>query len=139
MPQAARQDPREALNVPSLLLLVLAALGVLSNLATLVSPADLSQLESLPMDPQVRELVARLGQFAAGAGKVLAALGLGLGAVMAYGAWQMRQLRQYPLALAAAIVALLPMASCCCCLSLPVGVWALTILTRPEVRDAFAA
>ena len=69
---------------------------------------------------------------AASAGRLLGLLGMGLGVVMACGAWQMRQLKQCPMALAAAIIGLLPFGSCCCCLSLPVGVWALTIRAGPR-------
>lgn len=138
-PYPARKSPREELNVPAILLLVLAVLGVLSSLASVVGPGpDLSALDRLPQeDPQVREVMQRLMGVAASAGRLLGLLGMGLGVVMAYGAWQMRQLKQYPMAMAAAIIGLLPFGSCCCCLSLPVGVWALTILSRPEVKDAF--
>ena len=141
-PSRAAQDPREALNVPAILLLVLGGLGVLFDLLSLVSPAsDLSFLDRLPgpMDPQAREMATRLGGALAGASRLLALVGVALSGVMAYGAWQMRQLKQYPLALASAIIALLPFGSCCCCLSLPVGVWALVVLSRSEVKDAFQA
>jgi hypothetical protein len=45
-------------------------------------------------------------------------------------------LRSYGLALAASILALLPL-SPCCALGLPVGLWALNTLLDPEVKAAF--
>jgi hypothetical protein len=38
------------------------------------------------------------------------------------------------------ILAMLPcvLTSCCCCLGLPVGIWALMVLNRPYVRSAMA-
>jgi hypothetical protein len=58
---------------------------------------------------------------------------------MLYGGLKMKDLRAYPLALTAAIVALVPClgANVCCCIGMPVGAWALYVLTRPEVKGAF--
>lgn len=53
-----------------------------------------------------------------------------LGGLCLYG------LRSYGLALAASILALLPL-SPCCALGLPVGIWALNTLLDPEVKVAF--
>jgi hypothetical protein len=44
--------------------------------------------------------------------------------------------RFYPLALAASIVAMLPV-NPLCCIGLPIGIWSLTVLYREEVRDSF--
>jgi hypothetical protein len=138
-PLQPTRDPRADLNVPSILLLVLGGLGIIFNLYSVVAPTDLSRLDDMALQPEARELVTRLSGVAAGAGRLFSLLGVALGGVMVFGALKMRELQQYPLALASAIIALLPFGSCCCCLSLPVGVWALVILSRAEVKDAFAA
>ena len=39
----------------------------------------------------------------------------------------------------AAVVALLPCVSPCCLVGLPIGIWALTTMNKPEVKDAFRA
>lgn len=64
-------------------------------------------------------------------------LGLAMSALVFFGAWQMRELRQYPLALIAAIVAMIPCLSPCCCIGLPIGIWALMVMMKPEVKSAF--
>jgi hypothetical protein len=58
------------------------------------------------------------------------------GVLVVVGAGRMRRRRGYGLALAGAIVAMLP-ANYCWLLGLPFGIWALTVLRRPEVAVAF--
>ena len=53
------------------------------------------------------------------------------------GARKMLRLESYGMALAASILMMLPWASPCCLLGLPFGIWAVTVLNRPEVREAF--
>lgn len=61
-----------------------------------------------------------------------------LGGVVVFGALQMRQARNYPMAMAAAVITCIP---CCgpCCLAIPIGVWAIVVLSKPEVKAAFTA
>ena len=54
-----------------------------------------------------------------------------------YGAWHMKQRRNYGLARAAAVVALIPLVGPCCLLGIPFGIWALVVLNKPHVRNAF--
>jgi hypothetical protein len=43
------------------------------------------------------------------------------------------------LGITAAIVAMVPCLSGCCILGLPIGIWTLVVLSKPEVQAAFAA
>ena len=54
--------------------------------------------------------------------------------LMIYGGVQMVRLRSYAWSIAAGILGIF----CCSFLGLPMGIWALIVLTRPEVREAFA-
>ena len=69
--------------------------------------------------------------------KVIALSSLVLGIILLVGAARMRDLRSYPIAVLAAVVAIFP-----CALgfliSLPFGIWALVVLSRRDVRTAFA-
>jgi hypothetical protein len=72
----------------------------------------------------------------------LAAVIYGFWALMALiafiGAFRMRQLKSYGLAMASAIIAMVPCTTyMCCLLMLPMGIWALTVLLKPEVKSAF--
>ena len=54
-----------------------------------------------------------------------------------YGANEMKNLRNYNLAMAASVVAMLP-CGYCCCVGLAVGIWSLVVLMKPEVKAAFS-
>lgn len=68
---------------------------------------------------------------------VWAILNLGLGGLIVYGAMEMLKLRNYNMAIAAAVVSLLPCTYCCCFINLAMGIWALVVLMKPEVKAAF--
>ena len=66
------------------------------------------------------------------------AVSLVLLVLMVVGAVQMLRLRSYPMAMAAAILAVVPFtATCCCIFTLPVGIWALVLLNKPAIKAAF--
>ena len=54
--------------------------------------------------------------------------------LMIYGGLQMVQLRSYAWSIAAAILGIV----CCSFVGFPMGIWALVVLTRADVREAFA-
>jgi hypothetical protein len=59
-----------------------------------------------------------------------------LGALILYGGIQMKKLENYSLAMAGSIIAMLP-CSACCLVGLPIGIWAVVVLSKPEVKGAF--
>jgi hypothetical protein len=59
------------------------------------------------------------------------------GVVILIGAGKMARLESHGWATAAAVLSFVPFANWCCCMGLPVGVWALVVLSRPDVRAAF--
>ena len=76
--------------------------------------------------------------FSGGIGIVSNIIGMVMTAVVFLGATKMRSLQTYGFALASAIIAMIPCISPCCFIGLPVGIWALVILTKPEVKASFA-
>jgi hypothetical protein len=144
---------REAVSIPGYLLMGTGALVVLFWLFQLLSavtgigPTEIPPwLYDNPNAAQYRELLEQLMEAQAqaqaegpGAGEILySILGVGLGGLIAFGGLQMTKFRMYGLAIAASIVATIPCFSCCCCvIGLPVGIWALVVLSRQEVRAAF--
>jgi hypothetical protein len=56
--------------------------------------------------------------------------------IILYGAVRMKNLRSFGLAMAACIMAIVPCFDCWL-LSIPFGIWALVVLQKPEVKDAF--
>jgi hypothetical protein len=61
---------------------------------------------------------------------------LALGGVILYGGIGMKKLENHGLAMAAGIIAMLP-CSACCVIGLPIGIWAVVVLSKPEVKGAF--
>jgi len=57
--------------------------------------------------------------------------------VILIGALKMRRLESHGFAVASAILALIPCISCCFLAGIPIGIWALVVLLKPEVKDAF--
>lgn len=54
------------------------------------------------------------------------------------GAFKMRKLESYTLAMVSAVLAILPCTTyICCALMMPVGIWSLIVLMKPEVKAAF--
>ena len=74
----------------------------------------------------------------AGGGMVLRIIGIGISIFIFMGAMKMKNLQSYGMALASAILALIPCFACCL-LGIPIGIWAIVILVKPEVKAAFTA
>ena len=133
-PAPAGSNAKDALNVPSVLLLVSGALGVLLRLGGLVGGgASNPMMEQLARDPKTAQIAQ---MFSGGANIVGNLLGIALSAFVIFGALKMRNLQGHGLALGAAIVSILPCTGCCC-LGMPVGIWALVMLLKPEVKSQF--
>lgn len=59
-----------------------------------------------------------------------------VGTLITMGAAKMKKLNSYGFAMTACILAMIPAINCCL-LGLPFGIWALVVLNKPEVKDAF--
>ncbi len=64
-------------------------------------------------------------------------IGLAISAFIIYAGMQMRQLQNYGMAMAASIVAIFPCTAPCCIIGMGIGIWALVVLLKPEVKAAF--
>ena len=72
-----------------------------------------------------------------GIGVVSAAIGLLIAGLIIYASMEMKKLKQWGLAVAASILAMVPCISPCCIIGLPIGIWALVVLMKDEVKAAF--
>ena len=64
-------------------------------------------------------------------------IGLALSIVCLIGALRMMKLKTYGFAMTAAIITLIPCGTCCCLANLGAGIWALIVLSKPEVKSQF--
>ena len=130
-------DALNKLRAPAIALIVTGALnaviGVLTILSGLLRLSGINGREALPVN-EAEKFGFLVGTFIAYGG---GALGLLAAPVIIYGAIQMLQGKKHGLAKTAAILAIVPLTSCCFLLGIPVGIWALIVLAKPEVKAVF--
>jgi hypothetical protein len=131
---------REQVATPAILLMVTGVLVVIAQLFSLVT--RLTQGGGVPPQFYEEEALAPLRGFVeASAGPVgifFALLSVALGGLIFFGGMKMKNLENHGLAMAAAIIAIIPCFSgCCCIIGLPAGIWSLVLLFKPEVKAAF--
>lgn len=68
-----------------------------------------------------------------------ALIGLAIAVFLVWVALQMKELRSWTLSVVASVLAMIPCISPCCLLGLPIGIWALVVLLKPEVKAAFTS
>ena len=130
-PQAVQQ----MVNGPATFMMVLSGISLtltLLLLALIILGGSLAFLDNLPSN--TREQLMLQG----GAGIVQHSLSLIANIIILIGAIKMKSLRSYGLAIAASILSIFFHTCGCCCLGLGAGIWALVILSKPEVKAAFA-
>jgi len=125
---------------PAIGLIVAAAFGALWDLLSLLSNllgGGMAGLEELAGE---YEGVSRIASATGGAVGVLACLiSLGICGLIIWAALQMKELRNWTLAMVASILAMVPCIGACCLIGIPIGIWSLVVLMKPEVKAAFTA
>ena len=122
-----REEVASHVLIPALILMVLSFLAFLALAGFLVFLIVMLILHPPRRPDDFTGVIISFG----GAGVLLVVKGL-----ISLGAVQMARMRMYPIAMAAAILQIVP-CSPCWIVDTPIGVWALIILVRPEVREAF--
>ncbi len=137
-------NAKDQLNAPSMMLMVVAIVSVLFALFSLITSAlgldeqmmkSIQEMAKLP--PGAMDENAKSGAMVA-VGYAMNFLQLVACGVAIFGAMKMRALQMWPLALTANILMIVPCFSGCCCLiGLPVGIWGIVMLTKPEIKAQF--
>ncbi len=130
-------NTRERLKLPAMGLiavgLVNALIGVLAVLQLLLKLINAEQTTRV-FESEARRLGYMFGFFF---WPLLMFLGTLISPLVIYGGARMYAAKSYAMARLAAILALIPVTSCCFVLGIPVGIWSLIVLRRPEVKAAF--
>ena len=124
---------------PAMGLIVVGALGViwqLISLAANIFGVGMAGLGNIPGGGSAAT-DRYMQYFSGGMGIVFAIIALGLYGFAIWAALQMKQLRKWNISVGGAIAVMLP-CSCCCLIGLPIGIWALIVLMKPEVKSAFS-
>ena len=132
-PTPSSPGAAEMVNGPAVGLIVTAVLGLVAQVLSLIfNLAGASILASARLPKE-----AFTNMFSGALGVAAGVLGIAVGVVILVGALKMKKLENYGFAMAASIIAMIPCFSPCCLLGLPIGIWALVVLSKPEVKSAF--
>jgi hypothetical protein len=133
-------NARDAVSTPAILLMVVGAItalaaivGVVQNLAG----SNQAAMDQVLNNPEIPEGMKSALAATMKGGIFTSLFQLALGAVTFFGGLKMKNLESYGLAMAASIIALIPCFGSCCCIGIPVGIWSLIVLNKPEVKSAF--
>jgi hypothetical protein len=123
----------EQVNGPAIGLIVVAILGVILQIISLIF--NLAGASFLASSQMPREAWANM--FSGTIGVVSGIIGILVSGLILFGAMKMKKLESYGLAMAVSIIAMIPCFSPCCLIGLPIGIWAVVVLSKPEVKSAF--
>lgn len=124
------KSPAIGLLVTGILSGLLALLSLLSGLLRLLG---VTGKEALPVNESER-IGYFIGTFISYG---IAFVCLITAPLIIYGAMQMLSMRNYKFAKTASILAIIPLTTCCFLIGIPIGIWAFTVLNKPEVRAVF--
>ena len=54
-----------------------------------------------------------------------------------FGSFHMRRLKSYAVSMASSVLSVVPCMTCCFCVGIPFGIWAIVVLSRADVRASF--
>lgn len=129
-------DVLSQVRFPAIGLIVVGVINGLAGVLTLLS--GLMRLAGVMAEKAPTDEAERLGYYVGtGFGYGLGFFSLVLAPVIIYGAVKMLGGEKIGLAKTAAILAVVPLSSCCFVLGIPFGIWALVVLRKPEVKAAF--
>lgn len=126
------QGPATGLLVMGILFVLLAILGVVGNLFG-------AQFQPPPgeMPPELRQFFDAMRNMQGPMAVVSSLIGLAISGLLIYAASKLRSLESFTLVVTATILGMVPCTSPCCCIGLPVGIWVLVVLFKPEVKSMF--
>lgn len=131
-------DNLQKLRAPAIGLIIAGSLngitGLLAILSGLFRLTGIAGKETLPSD-QAERMGFMVGTIVP---YMIAFLRLVLAPVIIYGAVQMMRGKKPGLAKIAAILAIIPVTSCCFLIGIPMGIWGLVVLAKPEVKAIFS-
>jgi hypothetical protein len=130
-------DPKGMVMGPAVALLAVAAMDLVMTVFGLVMGATgFGGPMTFPggAPPELEEWMEYL---TGPAGMALNLIGILVNALIIWAGVRMMSLRNYGVCMAAAILAVVPCTAPCCCLGIAAGIWALVVLSRSEVKQAF--
>jgi hypothetical protein len=145
--QPVTVDASGKVTIPAIGLMISSILGLLLDIADLILPSTklmqsfLAGIAQQNDNPQLNQMVAQMSN----AGHSAFAIGNDIFQIIIEilifaGALKMLKMRSYHFAYAAAIMSVIPCITSCCVwpLGLIFGIWAMIVLSKPEVKSQFS-
>lgn len=133
-PVVTTPEASDQVSGPSIGLLITGILGAALSFIGLIASLFETGIESI----KSHEFMGGYASIVEGAaGVAFCFVGLLVAGFIIYASLKMKALTQWSLCVAASIIAMIPCISPCCIVGLPIGIWCLVILTKPEVKTAF--
>ena len=132
-PQVYFVPPAQRVSAPATALIVTGILGIFFQIiGILFCLAQMGIGAGVARGPEKIPIL-----FGTGVNLIFGVIGLAVCAVVILGAMKMKNLEHHTLAMASAILAVIPCTSPCCLLGIPFGIWALIVLNDSSVKAAF--
>jgi len=131
-----QQTAADKIKLPAIGLLVVGILGIVSclyDVLNVVFGFTAALLKDVDLPPQARQLIGASSSY----GLIFVVINAAGSGFLIWAAAQMLKQRNHTAALVASALAIIPCWGGCCCLGLPVGIWALLVLMKPDVKSAF--
>ncbi len=133
-PQPMTNDAHRQISGPATGLLITGILGALLSVTGFIVNIIGTGISSMVVD-YIPDRYEELIEGTVGIG--ISFVGILIAAFVIYASLKMKELTQWELSVAASVLAMIPCISPCCIVGLPIGIWCLVVLLRPEVRAAF--
>jgi hypothetical protein len=133
-PMPAGMDPRSQLSGPAVGLLVTGIIGGIFELTSFIAMLFGASWIAV-MEEDIPEKLE--GMFEASFWTASSLVGVMIAVFLIYASTKMREASSWGLCMAASILAMIPCISPCCLIGLPIGIWCLVVLTKPEIKAAF--
>lgn len=138
-----RESALATVNMPGIFLILIGVIGLLFGVVGLfTSPESIQQMMQTRSEgmtdaqqEQIEQMILKWGKSA----WIFTVIGFLVNGLAVYAGMQLRMLRSYTLVMVATILTMVPCFSGCpaCCLSIPLGVWILIVINKPEIRPYF--
>lgn len=142
--QATHTAVLEKVKAPAICMIAFGVIGFALSLANLFGAFFGAGLNEWVMQrlEQEGEQIPEFFRFLSGPGSLALSLlqiavETAISGFVLYAGMRLQKLRDRGICMAAAIIAMVPCINPCCCLGIPLGIWVLMVLNRPDVRSSF--
>jgi hypothetical protein len=130
---AGGPDAMSQVNGPGIGLMVVGILSLVLGIPSLLMHLMGANMFPPNLPPEAAWMKVMMGPIGIASNLV----NIVIGVLILIGGLKMRKLESYGLVMTAAILSIIPCTTSCCLVGIPIGVWAVVVLMRPEVKSAF--